>query len=595
MTRAASPRPRLHLMQGLTVREVLTASTLSGARVLAGDAGLERIVQRLNVMEVPDILPWVKPREFLLTTAYPLRETPEGLWGLVGELDERGLAGLGVKVGRYLDAIPAAVLSRADELGFPLVQLPDNVGFDDILNQVLTDILNRQAASIAVSVEIHHALLQIVLSGGGLQEIGDDLAALLDCCILLTDGDGQVRASCGFGEVRPALTAAGVLRAGGDVLVHELGTGTLTIPDPPVRLMVVPVLAGRRNHGHIIAVQTRRRLHDEDLLALENAATVAALAITKQQAVTAVESKFASDFLHDLLGGKVASAAHAVTRGRALGWDLERPLVVMVAQLDATADAGANDSEADTRVAADAGPPADAEAEPPADAEAEPPADADADDSPMGRALERMAGGVAAAVRGRDARAAVVTLSDEVVVLTEAPEGGQPRAAAAEFATYVGAEARSAARSSVSVGVSRVVGGPLDVVHGYDQANRAARVGRQIFGRGAATHFDDLGAFRLLSLIPDSRELTAFASEILGGIAGDDPTSTDLRKTLQVLLDTNLNIAEAARRLHFHYNTLRYRVEKLQGLVGPFTTDPQLRLNLLLALQIASTPQFRGR
>jgi purine catabolism regulator len=61
---------------GLTVAEVLESPCLTGSSLLAGKAGLGRLVQRLNVMEVPDILPWVKPYELLLTTVIRCATTP---------------------------------------------------------------------------------------------------------------------------------------------------------------------------------------------------------------------------------------------------------------------------------------------------------------------------------------------------------------------------------------------------------------------------------------------------------------------------------------------------------------------------------------
>ena len=61
------------------------------------------------------------------------------------------------------------MLEEADRLGLPLIGLPDDVSFDDVINQVLTEVLNRQAAVLARSEEAHRALVQIVLTGGGLR------------------------------------------------------------------------------------------------------------------------------------------------------------------------------------------------------------------------------------------------------------------------------------------------------------------------------------------------------------------------------------------------------------------------------------------
>jgi PucR family transcriptional regulator, purine catabolism regulatory protein len=147
-------------------------------------------------------------------------------------------------------------------------------------------------------------------------------------------------------------------------------------------------------------------------------------------------------------------------------------------------------------------------------------------------------------------------------------------------------------RRTFSTGVSRPVDSPGELPRAYDEALSAVSVGRQLHGPSAITHFDGLGVFRLLALIPDSADLRRFVEEALGELATDDTAeNADLRRTLAILIDTNLNVAETARRLFFHYNTLRYRIAKLERMLGPFTTDPELRLKLALALKVH---QMRG-
>jgi purine catabolism regulator len=556
---AESPggRSTATLTYGLPLGEVLRASTLRGARVLAGAAGLDRVVQRLNVMEVPDIVPWVKPHELLLTTGYPLRNTPEDLSDLVQQLDRCGLAGLAIKLGRYLDALPQEMLDQADRLGFPIVQLPEDVGFDDILNQVLTDVLNRQAAVLARSDEVHRALVQIVLDGGGLREVTDELVGILGGVVLATTPDGRVLAVSGVPEA-----VATVLE--GD---HFDETGRFRVERSPEGIRpdvvggravgshaVVPIIAGGVHHGRIAAFSAEL-MDASDVHALERAATVAALVVTKALAVSAVESKYQGDFMHDLINGRAGSIEHTVPHSASLGWDIDRPLIVVVAEIDGVEPA----------------------VTPPALRAVRP-------------VQDRFAAGWSSVVRSRDGKAAVVGFAQEVVALVGVPAHGDVDRFVRELVGHVSGDG-GGGRRSFSTGVSRVIESPHALPEAYEQARKAVHVGRQMHGAGAVAHFDGLGVFRLLSLIPDSAELRQFVNETLGELARDDAANVDLRRTLQMLLETNLNVAETARTLHFHYNTLRYRIGKLERLLGPFTSDATLRLNLALALQVI---QMRG-
>jgi purine catabolism regulator len=134
--------------------------------------------------------------------------------------------------------------------------------------------------------------------------------------------------------------------------------------------------------------------------------------------------------------------------------------------------------------------------------------------------------------------------------------------------------------------VSRVAAGLDDLPDCYGQARRAVEVGRRVSGDGSTTFFDQLGLHRLIALVPDPAELATFVRDVLGPLAERTPEAVDLRETLQVLLDTNFNVAEAARLQFFHYNTMRYRVGKLERLLGPLSSDPHLRLDVAVALRV---------
>lgn len=531
---------------------MLTLPAFSGAEVVAGARGLERIVRRANVMEVPDILPWVRAEGLLLTTGYPLREATSGLARLVADLDDRGVSAVAVKLHRYLDALPDAMLTEANRRGLPLILVPDTTGFDEVLTQVFTSVVSERASLLERSEEVHRQLVNIVLTGGGVADVVASVSELFAGLAMVTTADGRVISDVGSPEQRAALRASSVFHPSGRFRTEASVAGVHVVDDLPGSHAVVPIKGGRIDHGRLVLFHTDRVLTGTDVAVLERAATVAAISLTKEIAITAVESKYRGDFLRDVLAGRVASNDDVLAHSRALGWDMARPMVVVVAALE-TQDARPT---------------------------------ALGYEGPL--ELERFAAAWQSVVTRKDPSVPVVGFAAEVVALLPVPDTATAKSVVDAAISGVAGDG-GGGRRPFATGVSRVVGSPTELRVGYEQARKALHVGRQLHGAKAVTHFDDLGVFRLLSLIDDPEELTSFVEETLGELASStSDEAADLRETLQMLLDTNLNVAETARRMHFHYNTLRYRINKLERLVGAFTVDPNLRLDLALALRIVS-------
>jgi purine catabolism regulator len=101
-------------------------------------------------------------------------------------------------------------------------------------------------------------------------------------------------------------------------------------------------------------------------------------------------------------------------------------------------------------------------------------------------------------------------------------------------------------------------------------------------------HFARLGALRLIFHLADNPELRAFQRDVLGPLeVSDSSRRSEFVRTLDAFLRAGGNHMRAARDLNVHRNTLIYRLERIQELLGDADLeDPEMRLNLQLALKI---------
>jgi purine catabolism regulator len=515
--------------EGVSLREALRLPPLLRARVVAGAAGLDRLVSQINVMEVPDILPWVKPGQLLLSTAYPLRDERAALDALVPGLAERGLAGFAIKPTRYIEEIPPVMVEAAERLAFPLIELPPEASFDEVINAVLGSILNAQAVRLERAAAIHDRFTRIVLSGGGLREIAQTLADLIERPSAILDPDGGVLATSAEWKI--------------DLV------GARVVAPEPSRVAVQPIQVDGEQHGSIVVRAEDGELGEDALVAVEQAATVAALRLVQARGLAEADRRFQAVCLEELVSGHVVERGVLHERALAFGWDLSPPRAVLIAEL----------AELDgRRVGLLAGTPE------------------------GGRAWQRLTEAVISAL----GRGAIVWQRSAGVAALVAP-GRKGREALLEAAARLQAEAaRRLPGGVVAVGIGRTCADPLDLAASHREALRALAVGNRARGPAHVSLFEDLGLDRLLAGCSDA-ELAAFREATLGKLLAHDAAhQSELVPTLDAFLAASGNAARAAQALFVHYNTLRHRLGVIEQVLGGSLDDPEARLSLGLALRV---------
>lgn len=126
------------------------------------------------------------------------------------------------------------------------------------------------------------------------------------------------------------------------------------------------------------------------------------------------------------------------------------------------------------------------------------------------------------------------------------------------------------------------------VAAAFKQAEQALVVARRR-GRPMAEH-EDLAAGSVLPLLADDA-VRAFADGTLRALREHDEKGRgDLVASLQAWLSRHGQWDAAAADLGVHRHTLRYRMRRVEEILGRSLDDPDVRMELWLALKATSTP-----
>ena len=527
----------------VTVGSILKMEAMKRSSLLAGESGLDRLVTSATVLDAPDAVHWLKGNELAFTSTYPLQNLTSGLGALVEEFVQRNVSGLGVKLNRYMTKMPADMLERADRLGFPIIALPEEVAWIDLITPIMSSILDTEARDLIRSEEVQAGFTNILLSNPGLADIARLLHDFVgNPVVILAQGDEDPitvpdQARVDIPRIRKMI---GRNRRGSEIVSPQ--NGVRRVQDRDFSVVFIPFAYEPGIDGHIAVTEQERVLSKPDLDCLRHAKNAIALKMLQIRAELSVERQKYNEFVRGLIdkGASASTIRNLIARSGAFGFDLADQYTAVVIQFFGIG----------------------------------------------GEPFNAVSNALRARLSDRAKLILGILEQNRIIALFPA---GEPEADSPETLPDVLRAVLQSLQDRIgplkwSAGISHV-NATHQLARAYEQAEQALVVGDEKLGPGRIRLYDETGLYRLFSHAVLHDDIRRYVTEWLDPLlAYDRSHHTKLIETLRVFIDSNGNYRETSRVLHLHHNTVRYRISLILRLTGRNALLPKVRLHYQLAL-----------
>lgn len=531
-------------MLTLTVSEALKLKPLESARVVAGQAGLDRVVSWVHNAGVPDAPDWLNGGELVLTTIINMPESPEERVRYIHAMAEKGVAGLIITVGKYIQQLPDYLLTAADACDFPLMEIPFVARFVDIGKSINALIANRNIEMTERALKIQQTLTQLVLEGGGFKQLAVKLAEMVRHSISIENERFDAIASENIAPVDEARRYTLLHGRTNPLLIEALeDDGFLprirqtlrpqALPKMPqvgleMERILAPIVVHGQIYGYLWIIADDHALSEIDMMAIQSASTIAALMMLYQESVQSAEASLKGSLLSQLIQGEPSREAILTDQSLRYGVDLRAPFVAILVEMS------------------------------------------EVNGQPLTLLYRRinqfLSTGMWHTVAGQ--------FAGQIVLLVQA---ANPRQLAEKILEQNPSQ-------SIRIGISGVHRGAETVPAAHRQCIEVLHITRRLKTTERIVFFEQMGYLHTLYHAgPASLNSNAYVPALRLLM---EEKQADLFHTLEAYLDAGGNGIQTAELLHIHRSTLNYRLARIEDICQLDLSDPAARINLQVALKL---------
>ncbi|WP_352419656.1 PucR family transcriptional regulator ligand-binding domain-containing protein [Proteiniborus sp.] len=546
---------------GITIEDALNMEYMKNCKLIAGFKGIRNTISKVNVMADPDILNWVDEGELLLTTAYSFKkDNIEEQKNLIRECAKKKLAGIGIKIYPYLESLSEEVISLADDLNFPIIDLYYATPLSDIMTPLFNEIFNRQAYLLKKIEKIYEQFMDAMLKGSNTNQIVKLISdSVKNPVYVRFEFPEEIITHFDYidDSVRELLLEN--VEKYFDPNINrtkekKLEESNELIGGKYIKRMIFPIVAKDSIYGHIVAWSTNTPLGGYDLSVLEIASTTMALEILKALSVREVENRYKSEFLEDLISHEEKRVEKAIERAPFFNINKKDRFVSITLKIKSKEEGSSKVSIGSEQTQQYI--------------------------TKIHDLIERNI------IKLLGFNAIVVSKTERIQILLSLKKDTKIEPLLEDINKGFEEIIEKFKDLDFRIGIGRPYEGLENFNNSYLDSVKAINTGK-ILNEKTITNYENLGIFKILCQDHIEDELIKFYNTTLKPLVEyDNKKSTELVKTLEAFFENNGNLKKMSEVLFTHYNTVLYRIQRINEITDMSLEDPSDRLNLEIALKI---------
>lgn len=532
----------------MTVEELLELPTIKGLKLISGNLGVHREISTVTVVDTPDGFQWLKGNEVVITTTYALEKTPNAFLDFISKLLSRNISALIVKSDRYIKVIPENAKKLCDEKALPLIYGPAIYAFADIINPTLSGIISKQAEQLKESSKIHESFLELAINDRSIHQILQTLSTLIQEPTAYVD---TVFHKVYFSE-----------NVSEDSLYLKGLSYEIILNEYREKYQCIDVVNKEQKFGYIMLLSDRsdRTYPDTDSniykTAIEYASIVIILRMQIRISNRMIEEKYYSSFVGDLMLNNVKTREEINTRAHLYGWDLDGGGFVAIIDINNIKKYYLRDLDTGTN-------------------------------EKLQKYTDRIFDTSIKCIKQAFPSTIYYSQSDFIAFLITGKLPVSARKTLADTFSQIQHSLLNAVPFTISMGVGMYVDDIINIHNSYQQAKQVIQTVYQIQQFNRLFFYDQIGIYRLLFSISSNNEAIEFCDKYVKPLQQyDDQHHANLIETLQSIINCGWNLKLASEKLFLHYNSVKYRFQKICDLLEIDLRDNSRHTEIELALKI---------